>query len=427
MATEIVELHGITLPKASDKKSTKAKLISCLISVGVASTIIVTFVLIFFYVWSNSIGSYKVADDTSRATTIIPAELKKCTGRKLKDYKITMSTEFNQLQESNVIKWVYEPKADFYYIDYLTYVKQTTSFTIAIEKNPFQKDIFKIILLPENASKVYYDFLYNMTYSLSCRNVGSATVYGTGWLLSHINGYKFYLATNLHVVWENRLNTGTMYYSWKRSGPIIPGDYTNKFEMAQVMDYTSFATPSSGIDLSVVQVDFGAVSGELKTRLDSYIARGSSAIYANYGKSSENNPLYIGGYPWHDTGGYHASWEEHTMMFSSRYNQLTYNHKIPDSDSPEFCVDTTPVYLFNMEIFRPEIWVQNPLDAHKILSWMDGGASGSAIINSRFQVVAIYWGGFFDSNRKNNYFIPAASPFGSVFTGDKAKYINGQI
>jgi hypothetical protein len=77
--------------------------------------------------------------------------------------------------------------------------------------------------------------------------------------------------------------------------------------MAQVMDYTSFATPSSGIDLSVVQVDFGAVSGELKTRLDSYIARGSSAIYANYGKSSENNPLYIGGYPWHDTGGYHAS------------------------------------------------------------------------------------------------------------------------
>jgi hypothetical protein len=58
---------------------------------------------------------------------------------------------------------------------------------------------------------------------------------------------------------------------------------------------------------------------------------------------------------------------------------------------------------------------------------MDGGASGSAIINSRFQVVAIYWGGFFDSNRKNNYFIPAASPFGSVFTGDKAKYINGQI
>jgi hypothetical protein len=71
-----------------------------------------------------------------------------------------------------------------------------------------------------------------------------------------------------------------------------------------VITYTNFANQSSGIDLSIVRVSFGNFVGtlsnddiQLKARLDAYIAHSGASIYEGYGKSTEKNPFYIGGYP----------------------------------------------------------------------------------------------------------------------------------
>jgi hypothetical protein len=46
-----------------------------------------------------------------------------------------------------------------------------------------------------------------------------------------------------------------------------------------------------------------------------------------------------------------------------------------------------------------------------INDWMSGGSSGSVVINNKFQIVGIYWGGYNISDKEINlrYFIPCAS------------------
>jgi hypothetical protein len=63
-------------------------------------------------------------------------------------------------------------------LNYTKYVPAKTSFFISISADAFHTDTFKIVLLPQNStSQSYFDYLYNMTYSIYSPDANTA---GTG-------------------------------------------------------------------------------------------------------------------------------------------------------------------------------------------------------------------------------------------------------
>jgi hypothetical protein len=70
-------------------------------------------------------------------------------------------------------------------------------------------------------------------------------------------------------------------------------------------------------------------------------------------------------------------------------------------------------------MFVKEVYIPN-VEHTGVKPWMNHGASGSAIINKNYDIVAIYWGGWYDED--DNWFIPGASPIGKTFVGNNSLY-----
>lgn len=273
------------------------------------------------------------------------------------------------------------------------------------------------------------DYLSNLTF-------------GTGWIIddstpSITNDYRYYVATNWHVVHgfdliptyepERGYEYLGMIYSYADQSSTNRVDNIINFDNYSVLENgayiqmspNNFVYPNEAklkqincIDFYVCEIDFARVnafSNSIRQKLDRLNEfRKVNGYINNFVSSDDPNIIakkkYVAGYPFKEgfDGASGGRWELHDL----EPKELSYvekgnpeeSHWItddPDKEQFYYC-DVSPQYACSVD---------------KGSSWLTGGASGSMLITEDKEVCGIYWGGLSEEGTRNPAFWPRFSLF----------------
>ena len=289
----------------------------------------------------------------------------------------------------------------------------------------------------------YINYIADRTFSLNAYykldgDTKTTVMWGTCWILAKadetIDSYHYYCATNLHVSYPAFSLTNAEYIEYKISNYnsesvfSIKSDYyttvdKDYIKVANGNDYLTYANDDANekikkensIDFNILDVDFTESlkydSHNLKSKLDNL-----NQFYEKHGYINQFADVHpkdtVSGY----CAGYPAYIEEASSFLGTRFahkflSNLSINEKSPHGIDPGF-YDVSQNYISNIKY-------------EDVTFPLQGGSSGSMLINSDFQVMGIYWGGFISQD--NQYMLPSFSIFHSEKKDFIENYINKAI
>lgn len=269
------------------------------------------------------------------------------------------------------------------------------------------------------------DFIKDRSFSVGGSNSENAC-FGTMWMYSHIEDYKYNCFTNWHVEYGcNEELHATNYRFWSDGiGLLNPSSFSNyrtfTLKWNHVATYKIDGSIRYGLDVASASVDFSTCVDALpllKQKLDllnDYADNHENELIQTIDSSliTKNTELYLGGYPcqnvwgngwdnnlitkWNAVSKFKLNQENPTLHQSWRYDnsfsENTVNHDIGDKIK-------SIANTFNSS-YVDKIST-DPIDLE--LMKHGAGGSGSMLVcideNQEICVAGIYWGGFLYSDQ----------------------------
>ncbi|MDR0674953.1 MAG: DUF31 family protein [Mycoplasmataceae bacterium] len=269
------------------------------------------------------------------------------------------------------------------------------------------------ITLPPTEIIDYSGYINDRTVSLMYYPDLSHITRGTGWIINKIddqqtNNYRYWLATNFHVIASLPKTTALFYGSTDdtegsqinyRTGYTSFTDFTidkNLYSDTTTVT-TGGITGNPGNDMVVIDVDFGSSpSGTMKAKLDKLNNEWTNSgetgkrhinTFANF-----NNYQLTGTYRW---GGYPVQNCADVNLNNNSYAEwhtdeiFDAQEKVGGDTSKNYCHGIESNIYGSVVDVSPQIYS----DYNKFDSKMGAGASGSMLIDHNKNIVGIYWGG----------------------------------
>ncbi|GMO13663.1 MAG: hypothetical protein Ta2E_03310 [Mycoplasmoidaceae bacterium] len=266
-----------------------------------------------------------------------------------------------------------------------------------------------------------FDFIAERTISIAGSNSSyNKDTFGTGWLYKHIDVYKYYMFTNWHVSNSMSKIVGFNYSISFEFGSSINGlaKYNAIAPINPKWRNAEYSEDENGIkygaDASMLEVDFSTAPTAYKNRLDKiniYADEHDGLLFngiANYDNIEIGTEIYVAGYPL-------ASQNKNGYSSATYYGDKTkicsktpyWDHINTNEYGTFHSIDSYYTIISDVPTYLTEIGDLN--DSTSVLWNMGGGASGSVSIDTNYNIVGLYWGGWIDRN--DNTYRNSITPF----------------
>ena len=262
------------------------------------------------------------------------------------------------------------------------------------------------------------------------------TMWGTGWILNKMNNqeeYSYYVATNLHVshpmFFENvtgwKYYIGDNYSDTNESFNVFDPNYYTELKnidddknpfmaITCKKEFLSFdSNPNNSIDFEILEVNFANAINEnehLKQKLDNLNTYYNEHGYIN--KFSNNSKQEKTGY----CAGFPASSGYKTKFVGEKINNLA----VVKNDDEWYHPCATKSDDQKTDIYDAS-WNYLGKRVHDDEFQLDGGSSGSMLIDENYEVIGIYWGGWLYEQ------LPDFQPSFSMFYTTSYNYLSNLI